>query len=61
MQDQNQSKTFAYIRLPRVDDYLMCGWLPHAALQGTNHGNYSVLMEYIECECGRVMPRPGAK
>lgn len=51
-------KTFAFVRLNHAEDYLRCGWIPHDSLQNTSHGEYSVLMEYIDCGC-REMPRPG--
>lgn len=52
-------RTFQFVRLHRADDYLKCGWIPHDSLSETPHGEYSVLMEYLECDCGRAMPRPG--
>jgi hypothetical protein len=46
--------TYQFVRIERADDYLKCGWLPHAALEGTGHGMWSVLMEWIECPCGKT-------
>lgn len=54
-------KTFAFIRIPMVNDYLKCGWIPRDSLSGTNHGNYSVLMEWLECACGKLMPQPNQR
>jgi hypothetical protein len=51
--------TYQFVRIERADDYLKCGWIPHAALDGTGHGMWSVLMEWIECPCGIRQPQDG--
>jgi hypothetical protein len=40
----------------RADDYLRLGWCPSAALEGTPHGQYCVLMSWL-CQCPPVEPR----
>lgn len=47
---------FAYVRYEQAADFLRTGWLPHPSLQGTNHGNYAVLMEW-PCKCPIPFPR----
>lgn len=47
-----------YVRIERVDDYLRMGWLPLDTLAGTVHGQWSVHMAWIQCECGRVLDNP---
>lgn len=42
---------FRYVPHHRVPDFMKLGWLPHDSFEGTNHGNYSTLMEFI-CSCG---------
>lgn len=49
-------RTFHFARLTEIGDWLALGWLPHDALQGTHHGNWSVLVEWI-CSCNAVRPR----
>jgi hypothetical protein len=44
---------FKFIRLAQADDHCKLGWLPTPALQGTHHGDWSVLMEGHACACGR--------
>lgn len=41
---------YRYVVHRRVDDYLLLGWVPTAALEGTYHGNYSMLM-FWPCAC----------
>lgn len=49
-------RTFRYVRIPEAMDWLSVGWLPHVALAGTHHGEWSILCEWL-CECRPVMPR----
>lgn len=48
--------TFRFVRIERAADYLMLGWLPLPALDGTPHGKWSVLMQWL-CACPCVDPR----
>jgi hypothetical protein len=50
-----------FVRHDRAGDYLRLGWCPSLcdrspALDGTPHGQYSVLMSWI-CQCRPVEPR----
>jgi hypothetical protein len=44
----------AFARIANADDFLGCGWIPKRSLVGTGHGDWSILMERPDCECGRV-------
>jgi hypothetical protein len=48
-------RIFHFVRNENVRDWLLCGWLAHPSLQGTGHGQWSCLMEWL-CSC--KMPRP---
>lgn len=57
--------TISYARFVvhnRALDYVLLGWMPTPALQGTGHGEWSVLFVWRPCACGREMkePLPGA-
>lgn len=49
-------RTFQYAPLRNVADWLALGWLPHSALRGTHHGDWSVLVEWL-CSCPNVRPK----
>lgn len=46
---------YLFIRLVDMPDMLRLGWLPLPGLQGSPHGNWSVLAEWV-CSCGRRPP-----
>src|SRR5689334_9043364 len=52
-----------FVRIHLVQDWLSCGWLPTNALEGTPHGEWSVLMKGIDCQCRKLprTPRPMSK
>lgn len=53
-------KVFRYVRNHEVEAWRRRGWLVHSALQGTNHGEYSTLMEAPKVEridAGVIMAR----
>jgi hypothetical protein len=41
-----------YVRYHAVENYLRMGWMPHATLADTYHGQFAVHMEW-RCCCGR--------
>jgi hypothetical protein len=45
---------FRYVRLERLDEFMVLGWLPASEL-GPVHGYYSILAAWI-CECPARMP-----
>lgn len=47
-------RVFLYVRHADVPSYLLMGWLALPALEGTHHGQWSVLMQWL-CDC--KMPR----
>ena len=42
----------------RALDYVLLGWIPSPGLHGTGHGEWSVLMTWRACSCGRAMKEP---
>lgn len=52
---QADVRTFHYASIGDLADWLALGWLPHAALDGTPHSAYSVLVEWI-CICPPIRP-----
>ena len=50
------TRTFRYVRLERVPDWLRAGWIARPALDGTHHGEYSALLEWL-CDCPMAVPR----
>lgn len=48
-------RLFHFVRHGEAMGYLRCGWMPHSSLNGTHHGMWSVLCEWI-CECEPVFP-----
>lgn len=48
----------AYAKLHLAEDFLRCGWMPDAGLDGTLHGQYVVLMRRPSCQCGKGVPFP---
>lgn len=42
------TRTYRYVRKPDVKRYLAQGWHRSEALNGTHHGEYSVLMWRVE-------------
>lgn len=47
--------TFHIVPLPRVEDFLRVGWRPCLTLDGTIHGQSSVLVEWF-CARDPVIP-----
>ena len=53
--------TISYLRQVRIEralDYVLLGWIPSPALNGTGHGEWSVLLVWRPCACGRPMKEP---
>ena len=50
-----RDRIFHYVRLPNVPDWLRCGWIAYPSLEGTTHGQWSALCEWL-CDC--PVPRP---
>jgi hypothetical protein len=50
------TRTFHYVRHNDVPDWLRCGWIARAALDGIHHGEWSVLCEWL-CNCKMVKPK----
>lgn len=48
-------KTFHFVRHPEVLDWLRVGWIARPALEGTHHGQWSALCEWL-CDCTPVRP-----
>lgn len=51
-------RTFRYVALERIDDYLAVGWIAVGNL-GAVHGCWSILCEW-KCRCPMVEPVRGA-
>lgn len=51
---------FMYVPIAQADDYLRLGWIPRPYLDGTNHGLYSIYMEWL-CECAVPLRRGDRK
>jgi len=49
-------ETFRFVRHHEALDYCRLGWCPRPALDGTPHGQYSVMIEWL-CAC----PAPNMK
>ena len=49
-------RTFHLVRIPDVHLWLLCGWIAHPSLEGTGHGEWSVLCEWL-CDCKMARPR----
>lgn len=49
---------FRYVRIPDVEAWLQLGWRPLPALDGTHHGCWSVMLDWI-CPCPPVEPKRG--
>lgn len=49
-------RTFHYVRLHELPDWLRLGWIARQALNGIHHGEYSALCEWL-CDCPMVRPR----
>lgn len=47
---------FRFVRHADVLVYLKCGWVARPALNGTHHGEWSVLMEWL-CDCELKQPK----
>lgn len=47
---------FRYVVHSRVLDYARIGWHIADTLDGTGHGNYAILMQWL-CACPCVEPR----
>lgn len=50
-----RDRLFRYIRRRRVPAFIASGWIAHPALNGTHHGDWSVLMEWL-CDCAPAEP-----
>jgi hypothetical protein len=56
VQMQNSREwTYAYAKHSDVEAFLRLGWLPHDSLDGCDHGQYAVLVEWL-CDCQVPMP-----
>jgi hypothetical protein len=44
------TRTFRYCVFSRLDDALRMGWIIADSLQGSHHGDYAVLVEWL-CPC----------
>ena len=51
-----KSTFFRFVRHADVLAYLKCGWVVRPALNGTHHGEWSVLMEWL-CDCELKQPK----
>jgi hypothetical protein len=40
------AKIFYYVPKPRVQEFADLGWISHGSLEGTHHGQHSMLMEW---------------
>jgi hypothetical protein len=49
------TRAFHYVRHERVPDWLRAGWIARPALEGTSHGIYSALLEWL-CDCPEAIP-----
>lgn len=49
--------THKYVSLRDAMDYVLLGWVPSPALEGTNHGRYAVLMSWVCPTCAPVFPK----
>lgn len=48
---------YRYVRHSEVEDFIRLGWLPTNALEGTSHGQWSVLCRWICPACVPVEPK----
>lgn len=48
-------RTFHYVRHSEIADWLRCGWIAHASLNGIHHGEYSAICEWL-CDCKLALP-----
>ncbi len=48
-------KLFRYVTNDRIPDYIRLGWIAHPSLEGTHHGTYGVLCQWL-CACRLVEP-----
>ena len=55
-QQTTNDETVHFVRHSAADDWIMLGWLPLPDLDGTHHGDWSVLMKWC-CECKPPIPR----
>lgn len=44
-----------YVRLERVPEYLVLGWIAYPTLNGTHHGFWSAHLAWL-CSCNVVEP-----
>ncbi len=47
---------YRMVRIPDVEPFLQLGWMPTADLDGTNHGEWSVLCVWVCPTCDPVEP-----
>src|SRR3990167_11148013 len=53
-------KEFRFVRLAHVEDFERVGWTKHNSLDGTNHGEWSALMEWPDTSCqSKLRNSPG--
>lgn len=45
-----RDRLFHYVRIAEVERWLAVGWYAHPSLQGSVHGLYSCLLEWL-CDC----------
>lgn len=48
---------YRMVPLHEAEDSVSLGWVPTPALDGTTHGQWSVLMFWITCGCAMRVPR----
>ena len=49
-------RIFRYAPIELAEDYCRLGWVSSPALEGTYHGEFAVLMEWM-CVCQALEPR----
>ena len=50
------------VRIPAAEDWCRIGWIPTATLEGTHHGDWSVMMAWLECKDTKCrMERPSIR
>jgi hypothetical protein len=49
-------QTFHFVRIPDVELFLQLGWVATNALEGTQHGQWSVLCRWL-CNCPIIQPK----
>ena len=49
------TRTFHLVRIPDVSEWLRLGWIARPSLEGTRHGEWSALCEWL-CACPMARP-----